>query len=425
MLNIMNQNITTVRKNLARFVFKVFSVYVIFHVLFISDYSPLLQLNFSPGAIGGTICVKLVGWVNDLFIHKNFQGFIPTADSYWAYVATFIFFILAILTTLLWLAIDKRKSFPAFYEFTYIIARYFVAFELLGYGISKLDGSQFYISPERLLPSVGADDPFNLFWITMGVSKSYAFFGGLLETAAGILLLFRKTTTLGCLIAIPVLLNVVMTDISWDIIIKLKAFHMLVFSVFILTPDINRLYQFLVLKQNTSLNPSYPRLFNYKKFYGLQYVLKFLIIGYILYSNIKDDVDYYTQMHYSPYQKLIGIFNVKQFHTIKNPGIINDIDSLKWKKIAVSHMNGIQVLLMNDSIAGFFYTVDTKTSTIEMTAFLDSTNKAKLHYVESKTGDWQFEGIYHSDSIHFSATKIDMNTLPLLKDKGKIKWTYD
>ena len=88
-------------------------------------------------------------------------------------------------------------------------------------------------------------------------------------------------------------------------------------------------------------------------------------------------------------------------------------------------MNGIQVLLMNDSIAGFFYNVDTKTSTIEMTGFLDSTKKSKLHYVQSKTGDWQFEGIYHSDSIHFSATKIDMNTLPLLKDKGKIKWTYD
>ena len=77
----MNQNITTVRKNLGRFVFKVFSVYVIFHVLFISDYSPLLHLNF--------IGVKLVGWVNDLFIHKNFQNFIPTADSYWAYLATF------------------------------------------------------------------------------------------------------------------------------------------------------------------------------------------------------------------------------------------------------------------------------------------------------------------------------------------------
>jgi uncharacterized membrane protein YphA (DoxX/SURF4 family) len=413
----MNQNIATVRKNAERFVFNVFSVYVIFHVLFISDYSPLIHLNF--------VGIKLVSWVNSLFIHKNFRDFIPTADSYWAYLATLIFFILAILTTPVWLAIDKRKSVPAFYEFTYIIARYFVAFELFGYGISKLDGLQFYISPERLLPFVGADDPFNLFWITMGASKVYAFFGGLLETAAGILFLFRRTTTLGCLIAIPVLLNVVMTDISWDIIIKLKAFHMLVFCVFILTPDINGLYRFLILKQNSSLSASHPRLVDYKKFYGLQYVLKFLIIGYILYSIIRDDVNYYTQMYYSPYQKLIGVFNVNQFHTIKNPGIINDIDSLKWKKVAVSHMNGIQVLLMNDSIAGFFYTVDTKTSSIEMTAFLDSTNKAKLHYVESKTGDWQFEGIYHSDSIHFSATKIDMNTLPLLKDKGKIKWTYD
>jgi uncharacterized membrane protein YphA (DoxX/SURF4 family) len=107
---------------------------------------------------------------------------------------------------------DKGKRVVAFYEFACIVARYFVAFELLFYGIEKLDGIQFTAQAERLIPSAGSADPFNLYWISTGASKSYAFFAGLLETIAAILLLFRRTATLGCLIAIPVLLNVLLIN---------------------------------------------------------------------------------------------------------------------------------------------------------------------------------------------------------------------
>ena len=82
--------------------------------------------------------------------------------SYWAYVATFTFFILAMVIALLWLVLGKRKSVPpAFFEFVFVVARYFGAFELLFYGIEKLDGIQFTIQAERLIPSGGSSDPFN------------------------------------------------------------------------------------------------------------------------------------------------------------------------------------------------------------------------------------------------------------------------
>src|SRR6185312_4030476 len=279
----MNQNITNRWTPLSRFVFISFSVYILLHVFFMSDYSyatsnagsGFLHLNF--------ICVEVTSFVNKLFLHKKFPGFVPTADSYWGYVATFIFFILAMLIALLLLVSGKRKNVPpAFFEFAFVVARYFVAFELLFYGIEKLDGIQFTIQAERLIPSAGSSAPFNLYWISTGASKSYAFFGGLLETGAAILLLFRRTVTLGCLIAIPVLLNVLMINIAFDVFIKLKVLHLLLFCLFLLLPDANRLYNFFILKLNTSLVLSRSPLIKGKRIW-MQYVLKFIIIGYMVF----------------------------------------------------------------------------------------------------------------------------------------------
>ena len=183
----MNQNRTNGWTAAGRFVFISFSIYILFYVFFMSDYSWRLHLNF--------ICVEIPSWINQLFLKKEFPGFVPTADSYWAYVASITFFVLAILGSFMLFVFAKHKSFPAFFEFVFVVARYFVAFQLFYYGIEKLDGIQFNISADRLIPSVGSSDPFNLYWISTGASKSYTFFGGLLETVSAIFLLFRRTTT--------------------------------------------------------------------------------------------------------------------------------------------------------------------------------------------------------------------------------------
>lgn len=413
----MDQNFTTGKSSTGRFAFQVFSLYLVFYVFFISDISLQLGLNF--------ICVDLVSWINKLVIHKDFQQFVGTMDSYWAYLASCIFFILAILISLIWLGISKKKSFPVFYQFVYVIARYYVFVVVLGFGISKLDGLQFTTWPGSLLPSVGSDDTYNLFWTSLGSSKSYYIFGGLLETVAAILLLFRKTTTLGSLIAIPVLLNVLLIDIAYDVFLKLIVFHLIVFCIFLLIPDLNRLYKFFILKQNTSLYPSLPPLMNGKNKTWLQYMLKFLLVGYIVFGVVKVEREGYNKTYRSPYQHLIGIFNVKEFYQASLSGVHHNIDSLSWKKFAIDQFYDCYILLMNDSMATFHFKADIGNSTIEFTSGSDTTIKEKLHYVESKPAEWLFEGTYKTDSIRFSATKIDMYSLPLLKGRGKIKWTYD
>jgi hypothetical protein len=146
----------------------------------------------------------------------------------------------------------------------------------------------------------------------------------------------------------------------------------------------------------------------------------------MIFVTLKDEVYYYNHFYHLPYQPLVGIFNVKEFHIVNPLNTTYNTDSLKWKKLAISQGNGIQVQLMNDSLTDYDYQVDVLNRIITLKAWWpDTTTKAKLHYLESGSSEWLFEGIYKTDSIRFSSTKIEMYSLPLLKGRGKIKWVYD
>jgi len=411
----MDQTNQTLWSKAEKIAFRAFALYMIFYVLFISEYSSLFHLNLN------FISAGLTSGINKLFIHKEFDGFIPTTDYYWAFMASLIFLVLAIIISLVWTLFEGRRSFPVFTKCAYVVARYYLAFELLSYGVSKLDGIQFSILPTRLLQPVGSTDSFNLYWMSMGVSKSYSFFAGLLETMAGILLLFRRTATLGCIIAIPVLLNVLMINIAYDIWVKLIVFHLLCFGIFILMPDIKRLFNFIILKQTTSLSLTLPPLIENKNLRWLQYTFKFLLIAYTVFGIIKYELENLDRIHNSPFQNLVGIFEVKEFTLNKS----NNSNFSDWKKLAFNQFNYLQVLLKNDSVSGYVFEPDLANRIISLKSLSDTTIKVKLHYTETKSNEWLFYGTCKSDSIRFSASKIDMYSLPLFKDRGKIKLTYD
>ena len=88
-----------------------------------------------------------------------------------------------------------------------------------------------------------------LLWTFMGASVPYTIFAGLMELSAGLLLLFRRTASLGTLAAIPVLTNVVMLNFCYDVPVKLFSVHLLAMAVFLAVPDLGRLAVLLVLRR--------------------------------------------------------------------------------------------------------------------------------------------------------------------------------
>src|SRR5204863_6312660 len=103
----------------------------------------------------------------------------------------------------------------------------------------------------------GEASPMGLLWTFMGSSTSYTVFSGLAEVIGGLLLMARRTTLLGALVCIGVMVNVVMLNFSYDVPVKLYSSHLLAMAFFLLLPDLRRLTNVLVL--NRPAEPAAPR----------------------------------------------------------------------------------------------------------------------------------------------------------------------
>lgn len=408
------------------FAFRVFSLYLIFYFLFMSDFIGNSFYEFA--VLKDTnkpfqyVTVTLVSWINNLFLHKQFPGAVYIGDNYWTFTAALLFLIIAIISASIWTIIDKGKSFPSFYKYMHAFARYYLGFVLLLYGLEKITFNQFGIQPSALAESMGNNDSWHLFRVFMGISKSYKFFSGLIELIPGLLLLFRRTSTLGSLIALPVFINVMMLNIGYDIWLKLLIFHLILFSIFILLPDLKKMVQIFILKQNTSLT-SIPSLIENKNLKWLQYALKFSLIGIVIYMLIKLEIRASNEHINSPYSDIVGIHEINRFSfNLKIPQSNND--SANWKKVTINTAPFLRVQLNNDSIVEYNFKVDTSKRLLELNLWNDTSVNGKLHYTSVKPKEWLFEGKIKSDSIRFTTRKIDMYDLPLLKGYGKVKWVY-
>lgn len=423
----MNQNNFLHWTQAQRFAFRAFSLYLILYFLFISDFIGNSFYEFA--VLKDTnkpfqyVTVNLVSWTNNLFLHKQFPGAVYIGDNYWTFIAALLLLIIAITTAGVWTIIDKGKKFPSFYKYMHAFARYYLGFVLLLYGLEKITFNQFGIQPSALAESMGNNDSWHMFRAFMGISKSYKFFSGLIELIPGLLLLFRRTSTLGSLIAFPVFINVLMLNIGYDIWLKLLIFHLILFSIFILIPDLKKMVQIFILKQNTSLT-SVPSLIENKNLKWLQYTLKFSLIGIVVYMLIKLEIRAVNENINSPYSNIVGIHEIRRFSfNLKIPEPNND-DSLNWEKVTINTAPFLRVQLKNDSIVEYNFKVDTLKRLLELNLWNDTSVNGKFHYIRLSPKEWLFEGTIKNDSIRFTTRKTDMYDLPLLRGYGKVKWVY-
>jgi hypothetical protein len=90
--------------------------------------------------------------------------------------------------------------------------RYFCAFMLYMYGISKLLHLQFNMQSQLARQAVGSLTGYQLTWFYFGFSRVYASILGLTQVFGATLLLFRKTTLLGTLVMLPVIANILLIN---------------------------------------------------------------------------------------------------------------------------------------------------------------------------------------------------------------------
>lgn len=159
--------------------------------------------------------------------------------------------LIALVITIVWTLFDrKRLSYPTLHRWLDIYVRFSLGTAMIGYGAFKVISSQFPAPTlDRLMQSYGDSSPMGLLWTFMGASEPYTMFVGFAEMVAGILLFPRRTRTLGALMSVGVLSNVVALNFSYDVPVKLYSSHLLAMAVFLLLPDVGRLVNFFILNR--------------------------------------------------------------------------------------------------------------------------------------------------------------------------------
>jgi hypothetical protein len=126
---------------------------------------------------------------------------------------------IALVFSLIWHFREKSGGFRSatVEAWTQGVIRYWLAFMISLYGYAKILKTQFAQQLTRNDTPVGHLSGFQLTWNYFGHSYTFAVILGLLQIGGSILLLFRRTTLLGAFILLPVLVNIVLINLFYQI----------------------------------------------------------------------------------------------------------------------------------------------------------------------------------------------------------------
>jgi uncharacterized membrane protein YphA (DoxX/SURF4 family) len=340
-----------------RIVFRfVFSYWVLYNLPFPLNRIPGFGDNYFPGVaylIEGyeRLWHVFVPWVGAHILHlKTPITYFMTGsgDTTSEYVRLLCIVVLAAIATVVWTLLDrKHKQYRGLYEGLRIYVRYALAFILFDYGFAKWFYGQF-VPPSlyRLAEPYGDFSPMGVLWASIGVSFPYMWFTGLVEISGGVLLLFRRTMTLGALISAAAMLEVAMLNYGYDVPVKLFSTNLFLMAVFLLVPDVRRLINmFLLNRTATPANIAFPWKRRWMR--PTRIVIKTFVIATVLYGTtfglIHTMSKYRGAIKRSP---LYGIYNVEaSAQSTAQPGD----DALRWRTVVFESPSGAYVFTMDDS----------------------------------------------------------------------------
>jgi hypothetical protein len=349
----------------------------------------------------------------DITIFPNGSG-----DTTYNYMEVLVYFIIAIVATVIWSVIDrKRQSYTRLLRFFKIYLSYYVGAYMLSYGLSKVLYLQFS-EPSflELFRTYGESSPMGIAWTFMGASKTYTMFSGFAEVIGGLLLFHRRTRTFGALMIFSVMLNVFMINMSYDVPVKLFSFHLMIKAFFIAALDYKRILNLFVLKGPKSFSNDLKPLFKNKSYGLAAAIAKYAFIAYLIYFYIDYNMVYWHQKYNSPKPYFYGIYDTESF--IRNKDTLAPLltDETRWRRLIADdgYLSKYMIVKgMDGQRSWYTFELDTIQKTLKMTSTPDSLNLLNLRY--KKTGDrLRFEGLWNKDSVNIEMKKYDTSKILLI-----------
>lgn len=362
-------------------------------------------------------------WVGIHLFHLSGRAvtYFPTGsgDTTLDYIQNLLFVLVALAAALIWSVVDrKRGDYQRLEAWLRLLVRYTLAFTLFGYGFAKVFPLQFRPpNLQRLIEPYGDFSPMGALWWFMGASVPYIIFAGAAEVTGGLLLLFRRTTTLGSLVAFGVMLNVMMLNYCYDVPVKLYSTNLVLMALYLASGDLRRLFDFFVRNRATpAADQSAPR-FSRPWARISAMVFQVLFVGYTLFGSIYGGWQGYRAAYINPPRPPIyGLYEVEQF--TRNGRDIPPLvtDGTRWGKVVAESPAFVTVKMMDDSLRGYQAQYDAAKSSVMLTAPNDK-KKYSLHYARQDADHLAIEGSLPDGTVAMRLRKIDRSSF-LLMSRG-------
>lgn len=333
---------------------------------------------------------KLAHYSPDFFVENSFLNLV-------------ILLVIAIIGGLtVSLMYKERKEYNALYYWTRVIVRYRLALGLIAYGLIKFYPLQSPLpSISNLNTPYGDFSDWKIFALTLGVVPAYQSFLGLIEMVGGLLLLNRRTTSIGTLIIIPFTGNVFISNLAYGGGEAVYSFYLILLALYLFAFDAPRFYSLLTLERPTVPNRFHPAYHVKWQQYGRLGLKACFIFFFIVLFGFKTRNGYYTDPYQYPktpgLANAAGLYNVAEFRINHQVLPNSPLDPVRWKDVVFENWATLSIRSNKPVI-------------------LDSTNVEDIH---KKDTDRVYEYM-GSAGRHYYSYKIDPVTQVLqLENRNK------
>ena len=249
----------------------------------------------------------------------------------------FIALGLALAIGVVWTLLDrKRTDYEVLYYWLRVVVRFRAGIGIIGFGFTKLFPTQMpYPSLGLLNSDLGDMTAQKIFWLQIGIVPWYQVFAGVVESLAGVLLFFRRTTFLGAALLLGALGDIVFVNFAYDGGVHVYSSYFVLLAAFLLVQDMPDVYNLLIRERYTVPQHYYPRLGN-----GLRWArlgLKGATIGiFLVYLTYLEYLNFAFDPYKQPAQKgvaaLRGLYNVTEFRRNGQVVPYSPLDSVRWQQ---------------------------------------------------------------------------------------------
>jgi len=393
-----------------------------FFIYFILYTSPWNSLYFIPGI---KYLIDLYGQAFDWCVVKSNEHFFQvfgikhvkevfngSGDTSFAWATNYFMLTIAGIGASVWSVIDrKRKSYRQLNYLLCLFIRYSLALIAFSYGSNKVFAMQMpFPMLSQLATPLGDFLPMRFSWLFIGYSTPYEVFSGVMEVLVAVLLLYRRTATLGVLIATAVFINVMMLNLCYDIPVKLYSMNLVLLCLYLVANEYRRMACFFVFNKPADCCSVYNQPLT-KKWMRISRIVIKLGVVFLLCKSFYEDLQYSRENSAFKPQKDFkpGVYDVTTYVVNKDtfPPLLTD--SMRWKDMIIENngmgsINTANSLLRRRYGRGYFnFTVDTLQPIIHFTKLPQDTNDIFTFRYQVPDGNTiQLWGKNQNDSLYIT-----------------------